>query len=106
MSVSAGGDHDDGDIAYPTNRWTDVEPVDTGKHDVDKDHVARLTGECLQCLFASVGFFDLPTLVFKGEANGGADSFIVLDGQDASSHRPTIVTDGRALRQVFSFDPD
>ena len=65
-------------------------------HDVDQDDIAGLAGECLKRFLASVCFLNLPTLVLKGEANGGADSFVVLDGEDAGFHIPPLSPMGAA----------
>ena len=87
MRVGAGGNHDDRNIADTSNRAANVKAIDAGKHDVDQDHIAGVAGKCLKRFLAGVCFLNLPTLVLKGEANGGTDSFVVLDGKDAGSHK-------------------
>ena len=44
----------------------------------------------LEGVLAVVGLLDGPALVLEGHLDRGADALVVLDGQDAGSHRPMV----------------
>ena len=68
------------------NRPADLEAVDAREHDVDQHDVGRIGLEGVERFLAGGGLDDVPTLVFEGEFDRGADALVVLDGQDARSH--------------------
>ena len=86
VGVGPSRDHDDRHSARTANAATDLEAVDARKHDVDEYDVDGCPGEGRQGLFATGRLLHLPALVLEGEADCCADAFIVLDGQDPSSH--------------------
>jgi hypothetical protein len=87
VAVGPGRHHDDGDVAGLAQGPADLEPVHAGEHEVDQGDIGRLVGEDPQRLLAAGRLLDLVALVLQRHAHGRPDASVVLQHQDASSHR-------------------
>ena len=94
VGVGTGSDHHDRHVARLAQRTAQLEAVDAREHDVDQDDVGRLTVRRRSSASSPLsGLLDGPTLVLERHLDGSADAFVVLDGQDPSTHSTMVPHD-------------
>src|SRR4249919_2439521 len=95
--LAAGGEHDDRDVALPSQALAHLEPVESWEHHIEHHEIDCLLAETPKCLFSVARLDDGVAVPLEGVREQGLNRVLVVDEENCRSVRHR--TRGRRLRR-------